>query len=474
MTRQRRPINRLAHRALWTACLIMSLPAGALAQQGINPHGGPSGTPMQNGGAPSGGIGISISVGDLLRGISSLIGDATRSQQDAEQHESGQLLVLWPNASEAAEGLAQLAQREQLLPSSRYAFDTLGGELALFQFNTHAEAARWRTQLRASYPDWTIDFNARAENLQAPRLHEDGADILPPVVLSSQARLYALRMLGLMPRVKAAAGPPAASVRLGVIDTALPSVLLSPALRDQIWNGSSFAQHSVLGREDTPAPTVHGAAVAQLLAGRERTGIDFAGAAPAGPILWVAAMRQKDQKASTNTWLLAQGFNWLAGQQAQLINLSAGGAGDDILKAVVAQIIQRNITIVAAAGNRPDSKPIFPAAYPGVWAVGAVDAAAQRYAQGSRGDYISLAAPGVDVWVPDSEALVAAAGSAAPVPGRYLSGSSFAAALATGVLAWQPASFWAMAGSARRLQQVCLSARAVEPAQGCGLLQATR
>lgn len=209
--------------------------------------------------------------------------------------------------------------------------------------------------------------------------------------------------------------------------------------------------------------------MAQLLVGQTQQGTDFAGAAPTGSILWAAAMRMAGDKPSTHTLLLVQGFDWLLGQGAQLINLSAGGAGDDILKNVVAQLVARDLTLVAAAGNRPDAQPVYPAAYPGVWAVGAVDAARQRYTQGSRDDYLSLVAPGVDVWVPQADALLAAP-QGAPVAGRYLSGSSFAAAMATGVLAWLPPAFWSLPRDAR-LKHLCKTALPTDPAQGCGLLQ---
>src|SRR3546814_20736826 len=55
--------------------------------------------------------------------------------------------------------------------------------------------------------------------------------------------------------------------------------------------------------------------------------------------------------------------------------------------------------LVAAAGNEgPHAAPVFPAGYPSVLAVTAVDASLQPYRHANRGDYIDLAAPGVDFW----------------------------------------------------------------------------
>ena len=461
--------RRLAQLVLLNLALAGSLPTWAQAN-------GPDPAPTQQGPGHSprgGGFGVSISLGDVLRGAAALA-RAVNSQDDVV-YESGQLLVLWPDAAQAAQGLAALAQREQLQPASRVAFEALGGELAVFQFSTQAEAERWRTQLRARYPGWTIDFNARAELLQAPQFN-DGAPLAggaaspsAPAVPAGQARLYAQRMLGLLPRP---AVRPGEVLRIGVIDTGIDARLLAPGLQNQAWNGSRFALRSLLSAADLPAPPAHGTAVAQLLAGPAIAGTDFEGAAPAGPIWWATALRQTGERQSTHTVLIAQSLDWLLGQRVQLINLSAGGAGDDILKAVVGQVLERGVALVAAAGNRPDARPVYPAAYPGVWAVGAVDAARQRYAQGSQGAYLSFAAPGVDLWVPDAEGLLAAQAGGA-VAGRYLSGSSFAAALATGVLAGAPAAFWARPHGLR-LQRVCQTAQPTLPPQGCGLEQTLR
>jgi|GEM_PF-2276479 len=452
-----------------TFCMPLILPASA--QQVVEPRQEPRAERRET----HSGFGISLSVNDLLRGASALARAVTA--QDDAVYETGQLLVLWADAVQAQAGLDQLAQREQLRPTARHALASLGGELAVFQFATQAEAERWRTQLRASYPDWIVDFNARAESLQAPQWSEGGAMLnpanaasAPSTVPSTSARLYALRMLGLLPRPAARPGPP---VRIGVIDTPLAPPATRPDRRAGILDGGAIVEHSVLAASDIPASSAHGTAVAQLLFGRALKTVDFVGSAPPGPVWWATALRQVGERQSTNTVLLAQAFDWLASQRVQLLNLSAGGAGDDILKAVTARLLALDITLVAAAGNRPDAKPVYPAAYAGVWAVGAVDAARQRYSQGSRGDYLSFAAPGVDVWVPDIEALAAPQATGAEAPGRYLSGTSFAAALATGTLAWLPPTVWAMTGSAR-LQRACQSALPVVPMQGCGLLQATR
>jgi subtilisin family serine protease len=56
--------------------------------------------------------------------------------------------------------------------------------------------------------------------------------------------------------------------------------------------------------------------------------------------------------------------------------------------------------IVAAAGNNgAGAEPSYPAAYPGVIAVTAVNRQLDVYNRATRGEYVDLAAPGVDLWV---------------------------------------------------------------------------
>ena len=451
-------LGRLAKHACagLCVCVAVAIPSSAWAQAA----GGVDQEPTQRSGGLRGVLAMSISIPDLLRGVKSIAREW--GGQDAV-YEPGQLLVMWPSSAAATPGLVELAQRYQLQPVERVSLPLIGGEIAVFQFATQDEAERQRLQLRRDYPSWTIDLNARAELLQMPV----PTDATASAVSAADARLYALRMLGLRPHRSAAS---ARSVRIGVIDSGIDARLLVPDREPSAWNGSLFFEHSTLAVSDVPAATTHGTAVAQLLAGRDLLTVDFAGSAPAGSFWWAAALRQTGRRQSTHTVLLSKAFEWLLARHVQLINLSAGGAGDDILKSVVEKVVARDVTLVAAAGNRPDATPVYPAAYAGVWAVGAVDAAGRRYTQGSLGDFVGFAAPGVEVWVPDAEGW-RAANELDAVSGRYLSGTSFAAALATGGLAGAPSSFWDQP-NASRFTHACRSAKRALSDQGCGLLQA--
>jgi subtilisin family serine protease len=85
------------------------------------------------------------------------------------------------------------------------------------------------------------------------------------------------------------------------------------------------------------------------------------------------------------------------------------------------------VALVAAAGNGgAGAPPAYPAAWPHVLAVTAVDSRQRVYRQANQGPYISLAAPGVGVWT-----------AASISGGRLKSGTSFAVPFVTAALAVQ-------------------------------------
>lgn len=361
--------------------------------------------------------------------------------------ESGQVLVLWATDDAATRGMAILQQRYQLRPRRHYALTSLGFTLVMYALPSQREAQSLRERLQADQPTWIVDLNARSRLLQATQNPIQAAPAMP--------RLYAQKMLG-----SVAGSVPTKrefpSLRVGVVDTGVDSTL---ALAANL-NGSVIKMRSVLSPADKAADTSHGSAVLQLMVGANHSN-GFAGSAPPVQVSWVSAMRELDGKASTNSLLLALALDWLMEQDVALINMSLGGQGDAILKAVIARVVAKNVLVLAAAGNNPDrtAAPIYPAAYTGVWAVTAVDASGKLYSQASPASHITLAAPGAELWVPANG-------------GMYVSGTSYATALASATLAWQPPGFWALPTTQRRAQ-VCAQAHKLqdEIVTGCGVVQ---
>ncbi len=149
----------------------------------------------------------------------------------------------------------------------------------------------------------------------------------------------------------------------------------------------------------------HGAHVAGTVAalGQNRSGV--AGVAWNARVMPVRAL---DGCSGGGTlYDIQQGIRYAAGlpndsgrlpeRPADVINLSLGGksACDNSTAALVSQVRERGIMVVAAAGNENRDIPTIPAACPGVIAVSAVGPTAEKAAYSNFGaSWVDVAAPG--------------------------------------------------------------------------------
>ncbi len=97
---------------------------------------------------------------------------------------------------------------------------------------------------------------------------------------------------------------------------------------------------------------------------------------------------------------IAAGIRWATDHGARVINMSLGGPSDTTVERdAVAYAVAHGVVVVAAMGNafQQGNPTSFPAAYPGVVAVGAIDQADHRAAFSQTGPHIDIAAPGVGI-----------------------------------------------------------------------------
>lgn len=154
--------------------------------------------------------------------------------------------------------------------------------------------------------------------------------------------------------------------------------------------------------------THHGSAVASLLA-------------DAGVKKLYSADIFSGRRATSSA--LIRGLDWLAQNRVAVINVSLAGPPNDIVRQAVSILASRGHVIVAAVGNAgPAAPPLYPAAYPEVVAVTAVDRSGAVYRRANRGPHVQFSAEGVGVSVRQ------ASGTS-----RLVSGTSFAAPI---VSAW--------------------------------------
>ena len=208
-----------------------------------------------------------------------------------------------------------------------------------------------------------------------------------------------------------------AEVRIGMVDTLVDAE--SPMLEDV-----HIHQLEVMPAGVPKAQADHGTAIATIIAGKPAG--NFSGLLKQVEVFSADVFRQRPDGVadSTAAWIVAA-LGKLIESGVSVVNISLGGLPNRLLQMSVARMTEKGVSLVAAAGNGgPDSDAVFPAAYPEVIAVTALDAAKRGYKKANRGDYVDFSAPGVDVFVPDGYQ-----------GGRYLSGTSYAVPFISAALA---------------------------------------
>lgn len=171
---------------------------------------------------------------------------------------------------------------------------------------------------------------------------------------------------------------------------------------------------------DTAMAASHGLAVSSLINGN---GSSIPGTAPAASLMPLTVLTDD---GIGDAFTLAKAIVQAVDAGADIINLSVGTYGNSsVLADAVAYAIAKGVVLVAASGNDGETTLCYPAAYDGVLAVGAIDAAGQQLPFSNTGMGMDLAAPGLAVLAASTNG----AGS------ELASGTSMAAPLVSGAIA---------------------------------------
>jgi subtilisin family serine protease len=102
--------------------------------------------------------------------------------------------------------------------------------------------------------------------------------------------------------------------------------------------------------------------------------------------------------AGGNALAIARALDWLAQNRARVVTISLVGPRNAVLEKAVARARGAGIVVVAAVGNDgPAAPPAYPASYPGVVAVTAVDGRQRPLIEAGRALHLDYAAPGADI-----------------------------------------------------------------------------
>lgn len=251
------------------------------------------------------------------------------------------------------------------------------GELLVMDFDPAAQTAVKRAGFIVLGTDRIGELDLSVTRLRTPaglRLAEAEAlltQTLPDAIVSADSLHFQSGRSGSAASAAPAPATSARSAPVGVIDGAPGRAVPVAAVR-------GFAAGA-------PLASNHGSAVVSLLA-----------SAGAGPIR-VADVFGSD-KAGGNALAIARALGWLVGQGSRVVTISLVGPRNPVLERAVAAARGKGVVIVAAVGNDgPAAPPAFPASYPGVLAVTAVDGKRRALIEAGRALHLDYAAPGADI-----------------------------------------------------------------------------
>jgi Subtilase family len=146
-------------------------------------------------------------------------------------------------------------------------------------------------------------------------------------------------------------------------------------------------------------PAAHGTLLAGIVRATEHNGFGIAGMAPGADLLSIPVCTPAGPGASDECQLadLLRGVDLAWEEKAQIVNLSLVGPPNALLERAMDRLDQLGVVLVAAVGNEGTDEARYPAAYPSVIGVGAVDRTGAAYVHGNRGASVEVMAPGVEI-----------------------------------------------------------------------------
>lgn len=177
-------------------------------------------------------------------------------------------------------------------------------------------------------------------------------------------------------------------VIIAIIDTGVN--YNHPDLKSNCLRGADFT-----GKGTWMDDNGHGTHCAGIAAGAVDLAHSFCGVAPGANILPVKVIAANGTGTTDH---IASGIKWAVDHGARVLSMSFGGpTADTILANACAYAISHDAVLVAAAGNDGSSAKTYPAAFPSVLSVGAIDSTGTLANFSQNGSWVTIAAPGYNV-----------------------------------------------------------------------------
>ncbi len=176
-----------------------------------------------------------------------------------------------------------------------------------------------------------------------------------------------------------------AGVTVAVIDT---GVTIVPDLKDtKFVKGYDFVNDRVEAEDDIG----HGTHVAGTIAQSTNNGYGVAGIAYEASLMPLKVLSAIGGTVAD----IAEAIRFAADNSADVINMSLGGPGESqLLKEAIDYADQKGVVLVAAAGNANQNAASYPARYPHVIGVAALDPVGEKAPYSNFGAGVDISAPG--------------------------------------------------------------------------------
>lgn len=209
------------------------------------------------------------------------------------------------------------------------------------------------------------------------------------------------------------------------------------------WRGWDFANFDGVAQAGETnvngSGTTHGTMVAGVLGATGNNGVGVAGVNWYSSILPIQAL---DDDGYGDTYTVGEAIYYAADQGADVISISLGTPSEDsYLRLAIQYAMGKGAIVVAASGNDGCNCISYPANYPEVVAVGAIDNTNNRASFSSYGKNLDLLAPGAQI--------TTSYWTGANQTGSYaanVAGTSFATPFVSGLLglarSYQPDAAW--------------------------------
>jgi type VII secretion-associated serine protease mycosin len=144
------------------------------------------------------------------------------------------------------------------------------------------------------------------------------------------------------------------------------------------------------------SPDFHGTHVAGIIAANKNNGAGGYGVNPSAKILPIDVF---DRDWGATDYAIAQGILYAVEKGAKVINMSLGGPmPSPLIEEALKKAAEKNVVVVAAAGNSGDNSLSYPAAYEGVISVGSINHEKKLSDYSTYGTSVDIVAPGEEVY----------------------------------------------------------------------------